>query len=109
MKKWIRHFANIRPKKGIVEVIEQIYEGENSRSKCSKLQSRIVKTIPITIEIPLKEYESTKEHFDSTAFQSSDREYSTTVKYLAPDKEICKKLKNEALVGLNVGPMERIE
>ena len=106
MKTWIRHFANVRPKIGMVEVIEQTYDGNNPHFKRKRIKTRIVAQIPLTIVIPMKEYENTKSHYDYTAFQSSDREWTTTHKYMAYDKEVIEKLKTEALKGFNTEPQE---
>jgi hypothetical protein len=108
MKKWKRHYANIDPNKKRIDIIQQTYESNNSKGKFRKhrLQTEVVAVIPITIDIPIYEYETEVHHFDSTAFQSDDRQFSTIQKYKAHDKNICAELCIEALKGFNTEPME---
>ena len=108
MKTWIRHFADVRPKLGIVQVVEQTYEGNHPHFKRKRIKTRVVAEVPLTAEIPKKEYERTTEQFDQTAIQSSDRFYSTTETYLAYDKDVIEQLKSDALKGFNIEPVELI-
>lgn len=110
MKKWKRHYANIAPSKGYIDIIEQTYESNNSKGRFRKkrIQTRVVEKIPITVEIPITEYETKVHYFDSTAFQSDDREFSTIEKHKSYDKMMCVKLCQKALENYNTEPIEII-
>lgn len=108
MKKWKRHYANICPSKRYIDIVEQTYESNNKTGKFKKhrLQTNVVARIPITVDIPIYEYETEVHHFDSTAFQSDDREFSTIQKHKSYDKVLCAKLCQEALIDFNTEPEE---
>lgn len=106
IKRWVKHYANIAPKKGYIDIVEMTFESRNPKFKKKRISTRVVKTVPITVEIPIYEYESEVHHFDSTAFQSDDRQFSTIEKYKAYDKALCVKLCAAALIGFNTEPIE---
>lgn len=106
MKKWMKYQAEVCPKQKIIKVKKIIYNSNNPNYNKRNVVVTIEKEIPITIDIPLEEYEVTIEHFDSSAFQSDDRFFSTTEIHKRHNLEIINKLKIEALIGYNTEPIE---
>lgn len=105
MNKYERYRAEIAPKQKVIRVIKETFDSKNPKFKKKNRIMEIVKTIPIDIEIPMEEYEATKEHFDSTAFQSDDRFFTTTTKGTRFSVSVCKELCQKALEGYNQEPV----
>ncbi len=106
MKTWIAYYARVSCKRKVVEVVEKVWQNNKPQFKKKRRQEKIVKTVPITIEIPMEEYTSIVDRFDNTAMQSDDRFYTVERKGIRPNKEIINMLSKDALKGYNTAPKE---
>lgn len=102
--RYYRYKAEILTKKKLINVYKLILQGNNIKYlKTIERHFMFAKTIDI--DIPLEEYEVTRNHSDFTAFQSDDRFWSTTETHKRPNLEICRNLIKEALSGYNTEPI----
>ena len=96
-KTWIKYIAEVCPKQKIIRIKKITYNSNNPRYMGKKSKSELANTITFTEDIPMEEYTTYKEHFDSTAFQSDDRFFSTEIKGTRHSIEAIKKLQEMAL------------
>ena len=104
MNRYERYRAEIAPKQKVIRIIKETFDSKNPKFKKKNKVMEVVKTITIDTEIPIEEYESVTNHFDSSAFQSDDRFFSTTTKGTRYSISVCKELCQKALEGYNQEP-----
>ena len=106
MKTWIKYEAIVCPAQKVIKVNKITFDSNNPKYVKKNRVVTLEKEIPLAIDIPLEEYETTIEHFDSSAFQSDDRFFSTTQIGKRYNLEIMNKLRLEALKGYNIEAIE---
>jgi hypothetical protein len=102
LEKYERYIAIAAPKKGHIRVIRQTYFQRGRKKK--HLRHELIKTVPITIEVPAEYFETEVTHFDNSAIQSSDRLWTETVKGKRYSQQVLKQLCDDALIGYEKGP-----
>jgi hypothetical protein len=103
-KKYEVYLAEIAPKQKFVRVIKRTFESKNPKFTKRNLKNEIIKIVPISIDIPIEDFVVNKSHFDSSAFQSDDRFFTTSITSKRYSPSICKQLCDEALNGYNTTP-----
>ena len=106
MMRFIRHYADVIPSKGVVLVRRQLYESNNSKGLFRK-KNLIVDTVlemKIENDIPFEIVEVEEDYFDSKAFQMDDRFFTTKKTVKRNNPEIMKQVAQKALIGFNTEP-----
>jgi len=106
--KWIRHYADVVPSKGIVRVMQQLYESNNPKGlhRKKKLKVSCIEEVKMQTVIPMEEIEVSISHFDSTAWNNDDREFCTTKKVKRYNPELMRIEGAKALAGYNTEPIQ---
>jgi len=107
-KTWIKYIAQVCPKQKIIKIKKQTYMSNNPKFLGRIAKSEFVETITFTEDIPIEEYTTYKEHFDSRALQSDDRFFSTEIKRTRHSIVVIKKLQEDTLSKYPKEPIEVI-
>lgn len=104
--KWIRHYADVQPTKGVVLVMRQVYESNNPKGYFKKKNLKVDTVLikKIETEIPFEFIDIDTEHFDSKAFQSDDRFFSTKKTIKRYSQDAINTEMQKALIGFNTTP-----
>lgn len=105
-KTWIKYIAQVAPKQKIIRIKKITFKSNNPKYMGRTSTSELIDTISFTEDIPMEEYTTEKQHFDSTAFQTDDRFFSTTIKGTRHSIAAIKKLQEKALSKYPKEPIE---
>ena len=107
-KTWVKYRAEVCPKQKIIRIQKVTYKSNNPNFMKGTAVVELIDEIPITEDISIEEYTTTKEYFDNKAFQMDDRIFSVelTGKRYSPDK--IRELQKTALKNYPKEPIELI-
>ena len=107
-KTWVKYRAEVCPKQKIIRIQKVTYKSNNPNFMKEAAVVELIDEIPITEDISIEEYTTTKEYFDNKAFQMDDRIFSVelTGKRYSPDK--IRELQRKALENYPKEPIELI-
>ena len=75
-KTWVKYRAEVCPKQKIIRIQKVTYKSNNPNFMKGTAVVELIDEIPITEDISIEEYTTTKEYFDNKAFQMDDRIFS---------------------------------
>ena len=107
-KTWVKYRAEVCSKQKIIRIQKVTYKSNNPNFMKGTAVVELIDEIPITEDISIEEYTTTKEYFDNKAFQMDDRIFSVelTGKRYSPDK--IRELQKTALKNYPKEPIELI-